>query len=344
MDSNSAKYQNNNLHTTIITILLFLLFCGTALSQDYNFTLNQRRGYDKIKVEIWVSTNSTTAQRLGNASLVLQYNQAYLQPSVTQELNNTDSILVIDANTTNPVININSQFDNQNGYGALASRFYSDGYYSLEITHNQLGVGGFLPNNTSTGKGSFVGVLTFDIIGNPSETDLTNIQWSNTSPGNVEVFDIDGNDIKSQSAFSNPINTTILGITILSPKQNNQVIDRDAKYILLDGAYLDAGYPIYFERSINPNQFNVINGSTYRTIDTNLAYMLDYSLNYDPLNVSSNTWLEVGRFAETDKQASSAKSSISGDIFEPKGSAFTITTATGGVINATNFRKPVRII
>jgi len=85
--------------------------------------------------------------------------------------------------------------------------------------------------------------------------------------------------LKPSITFINPVaNFTILGITLLSPNQPNQVIDRDANYRFLDGAYADAGYPIYFERSINPAVYNPMNSTTNRAIDSNVAYVFEYSL------------------------------------------------------------------
>jgi hypothetical protein len=92
------------------------------------------------------------------------------------------------------------------------------------------------------------------------------------------VFDINGRDIKSLSAFNNPpANYTIIGITLHSPNTDKQVINRGANYRFLEGAYNDAGYPIYFERSVNPTTYRTIT-TTNRNIDSNLSYVVEYSL------------------------------------------------------------------
>jgi hypothetical protein len=92
------------------------------------------------------------------------------------------------------------------------------------------------------------------------------------------VFDINGRDIRPLSAFNNPpANYTILGITLLSPNTDKQVIDRDATYRFLEGAYNDGGYPIYFERSVNTTTYKPIT-PTSRNVDSNLSYVLEYSL------------------------------------------------------------------
>jgi hypothetical protein len=104
----------------------------------------------------------------------LQYNTAFLFPSSDQSLLTTDSLFAIDANSPNPFTTITPEFHNANGYNSVASASYSTGFYSLEISHQELGSGGLQPK--TTGKGSLLGVLSFDIVGNPSETDLANIQ------------------------------------------------------------------------------------------------------------------------------------------------------------------------
>jgi hypothetical protein len=317
--------------------LLILCITLDIVAQDYQFILQPRRSYDKIKVEIWAKSLNPNTAKLGNASLVLQYNTAFLYPSIVQDLVKTDSLLPIEANSLNPYVVINTEFNSANGYNVLTSASYSAGYYSLEINHNTLGVGGLQPK--TTGYGSFLGNIWFDIVGNPSETDLANIQWSkSTFPGDIAVFDINGNNIESSIIFTDPDQTyKVLGITFLSPNGTNQVVDRDARYKFLDGAYFDAGYPIYFERSVNPAIYFPIT-TISKNIDDDLAYLLEYSLN------NGTTWNEIGRIAESDKNAQGIYYSA-GEIFEPKGTtAFTITAANGQQLNATTFRLPVRVI
>jgi hypothetical protein len=336
----------NNLRGKIIPMMVFVfaLFAITTIStdifaQNYEFSLVPRRAYDQLHIEIWARTLNSNAAKLGNSSLIIQYNTSFLTPSLAQDLYHTDTIIGIEANSPDPVAIIISEFNSVNGYSALTSGSYSAGYYSLEINHEELGVKGLQPK--SDVKGSFLGILSFDIIGNPSSTDLANIAWSkSTFPGDICVFDIDGNDIESLVTFVDaPANFTIIGVTLLSPIKNNLVIDRDANYKFLEGIYTSSGYPIYFERSINPSIYTPIT-PTSKNIDEDLGYLFEYSLD------GGTTWTEFGRAVETDKIASAAKSANykSGEIFEPKGTAYYITTENGYQLTAANFRKPLRII
>ena len=156
---------------------------------------------------------------------------------------------------------------------------------------NELGV---VPENF--GRGSFIGKLTFDIIGNPSDSDLADIIWStNTFPGEVRIFDSQGNDIKSKCNLINTdANFKVIGVTFLSPIFNKMVIDRDANYLFLTGEYANSGYPVYFERSVNPNLYSIPTAKPV-VVDESLAYLLEFSLD------NGVSWQEIGRAAETEK-------------------------------------------
>ncbi len=315
--------------------LFLLLFAGLELSaQYYEFSLLQRRRFDQIDVEVWAKAQQTGAPEVGNSSLVLKYNTAYLTPAATQVLNETDSI-AFNINQTNPIVTLNSGFSQSvNGYNPLSSRSYGMGYYALEVNLASLGQGGLAP--VETGKGSFLGKLTFDITGSPDQNSLTNIAWSdNTLPGEIQVFDKDSNSIKSNITFTNPDSYKVLGITILSPNINGQVVDRDADYDALSGDYAGGGYPIYFERSINPTIYTA-------PVDEDLAYVFQYSLN------NGGTWTEIGRVAETDQPSTTVgtdDSYTSGEIFNPNvGTSYTITTQNGAKIDNANYRKPLRVV
>jgi L-aminopeptidase/D-esterase-like protein len=54
--------------------------------------------------------------------------------------------------------------------------------------------------------------------------------------------------------------------------------------------------------------------------------------------------MEIGRVAETDKTPPATNINSVGDIFKPKGSAYTITSANGLQLNTNTFRLPVRVI
>lgn len=328
--------------------LRLLLFVATLVaispmdifSQNYEFTLNPRRAFDRLYVEIWAKSLSATAPKLGYGSLVIRYNTNFLVPSAVQMLSTTDSINTISASTSTAVVNVSSQFNGMNGYQPLASQSYTLGYYSLELTLDNLGSGGIVPS--SSGRGSFIGRLSFDIIGNPSDTALANISWSKTVlPGDVRAFDINGNDIENQITWTDPSQSyTVTGLTILSPNQPNMVVDRDGTYAVLTGEYADGGYPVYFERSINPSTYTIPVG-TAPALDEDLAYSFDYSLD------NGTNWIEFGRVTETDRPASSVANANyrTGEIFEPKaGGTYLITTQGGSQIGASNFRQPLRVV
>ena len=327
--------------TVGLYLILAIVSSITVSAQNYEFTLHPRRAYDQIQIEIWAKALNTNAPRLGSSSLVIQYNTSFFAPSVQQNLLRTDTLKTIEANSPQPIDTIITEFHNANGYSALLAGSYGNGFYSLEINHTELGVGGL--QLKTDGRGSFIGIITLNIIGNPTATDLANIQWSKaTQYGTVEVFDAAGNNIKSQIRFIDaPANYTVIGVTLLSPNKPNMVIDRDAIYRFLTGDFNDGGYPIYFERSINPNIYKVPTAQA-RNIDENLAYLLEYSLN------GGNTWTEIGRVAETDKTVSASNSSKaflkSGEIFEPRPASYFITTQTGTQLNQNTFRQPLRII
>ncbi len=315
--------------------LFLLLFAGLELSaQYYEFSLLQRRRFDQIDVEVWAKSLETGTPELGNSSLVLKYNTAFLAPAATQDLDATDSI-AFNINQSNPIVTINSNYSQSvNGYNPLSSRSYGMGYYALELNLATLGQNGLAPSQT--GKGSFLGKLTFDITGSPDQNSLTNIAWSdNVLPGEIQVFDKDSNSIKSNITFTNPGDYNVLGVTILSPNKYGQVVDRDADYAALSGDYSGGGYPIYFERSVNPTIYNA-------PIDEDLAYMFQYSLN------NGSTWTEIGRVAETDQPSTTVgpdDSYTSGEIFSPNvGTAYTITTQNGEQIDAANYRDPLRVV
>ncbi|MGI6369877.1 MAG: LamG-like jellyroll fold domain-containing protein [Candidatus Kapaibacterium sp.] len=344
----------NVLHNCIKKIIdsryylyLFSLFFASsflfAQDYDYEFTIKPRRAFDQIILEFWAKSLKANTAPLGNASLVLQYNTSFFAPAQSQSLIATDSIAKFDANSPNPVITIHSNFDNANGYSPLAATSYSNGFFSLEITHNILGSLGLAPD--TAGRGSFLGKIALTIIGNPTETDLANIKWSTSSfPGELRVFDRDGNDIKSLINFIDPDpNFTVIGVSFLSPNFEKMVVDIDENYLFLTGDYAQGGYPIYFERSVNPNSYSAPTGKPL-FVDENLAYLFEYSLD------NGETWLELGRATETEKNASTiTKPSVvanykSGRLFEPKGNNYVISSLNGEQINTETYRKPLRVI
>lgn len=316
-------------------LFVFFFLAAEAVSEVYDLTLNQRRKYDQIEVEIWAKSIADEAPAFGSASLIIQYDVNYLIPSTVQELQTTDSIN-FDVNIPNPIDDISSEFHDDNGYSALGSQNYSEGFYSLEVNIITLGDQGIVPD--FNGRGSFVGKVTFDIIGNPDDAALTAIEWSkalDSEPGHIRIFDADSNDIGDDVTFTDPDDFTVTGIQVISPNKYGQVIDRDQDYECLPGAYAGGGYPIYFERSINPEEYD-------SPIDEDLGYLLQYSLN------DGGSWSNIGRVAETDKSSSSVgndPSYISGDVSSPSSSgAYIITNQDGEKLDNSNYRDPIRVL
>lgn len=319
--------------------ILITLAAGDVLSQVYEMSLSQRRRFDQIHVEIWAKSTDANSPELGYASLVVQYNTTFLQPAASQNLSMTDTVNV-DVNQVDPIDTLNSQFNSSNGYSALGSQNYGTGYYSLEVNLSQLGTLGVVPFDS--GRGSFIGKLIFDIIDNPSTTDLTAINWSqSTFPGDVRVFDADSNDIETSVTFVTPGDFTVTGFTILNPDQEGQVVDMDLNYASLTGDYAAGGYPIYFERSVNPTEFD-IPGITPPALDEDLAYLIEYS------NDDGTNWSEIGRVAESDRSSTITGSSSAyrtGNIFNPSTtSSYVLSSKNGEQITIDNYREPVRVI
>lgn len=317
----------------IIIALVLMLTSEYSVSQSYEMTLQQRRRFNQIHVEVWAKAISENSPKLGYASLIMQYNPSYLKPADIQESFNTDSINV-NVNQINPVDSINSGFHLVNGYQSLNTRSYGEGFYSLEVTLSQLGNEGIIPS--SSGKGSFIGKVIFDIIDNPSATDLTLIEWSKSAlPGNIQLFDADSSSIKSTATWTDPGDFTVTGITILSPNKFGQVVDRDEEYGSLSGAYTGGGYPLYFERSVSPALYQA-------PVDEDIAYDFEYSLD------NGSTWINIGRVRETDRFASVVGDDINyltGEIFNPDlGNSFTITTHKGRRIDQNTYRHPLRVV
>lgn len=324
--------------------MLFLIFTVSGVetfAQEWTFSLNQRRANDHIFVEIWAKAEPGDTNRLGEASLTLDYNTTFLRPTSTTSgvgVHRTDSIN-FDIDQANPVVNINSQFHSGNGYQSLGAQAYesgSDKKYGLEVRMSTLGSGGLALD--STGRGSFLGRLWFEIIGSPTDSSTTDITW-NTDPtvGDLRLFDRFGNDVEAQTTFASVTTANIVGITVLNPNGPSEVVDRDKLYTSVN-LNNNGGYPIYFERS------GLALGALPGTTAT--AYLLEYSLN------GGSSWIEFGRVAES-TLASVAVGSIAahvgGDISTNATTAF-ITTHTGAnlttlkTITAANFFAPLRVV
>lgn len=336
---------------TLIAFSLFmLLFVAEPLiaQQYYEFSLRQRRAYDQIHVEIWakdITDDATTAPKLGNASFVVAYDDSYLDPApdATQQMyRSTADSIQKNVDDASPIVALTSEYHAANGYSSLNSRDYGTGFYSLEVHLSSLGTGGLIPS--STGRGSFIGKIVFDIIDDtdpnwldPDNTSLTGIKWSTSSAAPVAVNDVDGEiDIDANSTLTQPADFQLFGITVVSPDFNAQVIDRD----LDRSAWMTSdynGYPIYFERSVDPSDY--ASGSV---VDDDLGFLLEYSTD------GGTNWSDIGRVAESDQTASAVSGNIdeyiSGDLTPQTGGLYMITSQDGTQLTTTNYRNPVRVV
>lgn len=282
----------------LLTTLFTLLIAADAFSQVYQATLNQRRYGDQLHVDVWIRSLTSTAPKLGEASLVIQYNSSFLTPAAVQAPQSTDTV-GNDADVAAPTVTVNSPFHNANGYQNLASQSYGSGFYSLEVRQATTPGTGFTP--ATTNRGTFIGKLIFDITNLNTLTDntLSLVQWSaSTLPGDIVIYDYSENNIESSVTFANPGNYTIRGITILNPNGPSEVVDRDRGYASVTVPATVAGYPIYFERSgllATAGQYNT----------TGAAYRFEYSLD------GGTSWVELGRSTEE-----AIAGSTDGEIFE----------------------------
>lgn len=281
-----------------------IMLCADAFAQgNYEFTINQRRMGNQIGAEIWVRSLTSSAPNLGNATVSILYDNNFLKPAAlaanSNPANTTDSI-DFDVDIAMPLQTISSPYaDNTYGYQALTGQAQSawtgtDSVYVFQLDIN-LAAGsstGFQP--ASTGRGTFVGLVKFDIVNYATLLDAstTGIKFNpNNFVGKIAIFDINGTDQTSNSTLTDPSNFTVRGITILGPNQPNQAVNRfpNPAYASLIN---NQGYPVYFERS----GLGYTNGGTAsnRYGSRKYAYQLDYSLD------DGSSWNLIGRVAETD--------------------------------------------
>lgn len=332
------KSKLNYLRFFFFVLISLFISNELAFSQEYQFTMKLRRKVDQIHAEIYAKSRNNLSPRLGFASLVLEYNTTYLKPAAQQNPSFTDTVSVLIENP-DPIDTLNSAFHGKNGYTNLQNSFYGDSHYSLELNLANLGVAGIRPD--TLGRGSYLGKIVFDIVGNPTNNVTSDIKWStSTLPGDIRVFDTDSNDIESKVTFINPANMNIIGISILNPNMFRQVVDRDESYPSLTGDYKDAGYPIFFERTLAQNIYKIKTNPF--ALDEKVAYAAEYSTD------AGATWVEFGRFIETNRNARSINANpnfYSGDILNTNSTlSFMLTGQEGRVIDASNYKNPLRFI
>ena len=309
----------------VVIAMLLLMFAIDVVGQDYEFNIVQRRKYDQIHAEIWVKSLKPNPSVIGDASIWLEYNSAFLRPN-TNTVNGIADSISSNIDQANPLIQINSSFNSTNGYASL-SALNNQTNIGIRARLISMGSGGFIP--LQTGRGSFLGKIVFDIINNPAINAQTGLKFLTSNPA-TNILDVNSTNITSKVSLKQPSNFTIIGVTLLSPKFNGQVIDRDKPYLSLANTYQGVGYPIYFERSISPQ-------ANPGTINGNIAYSIDYN---------DGSWKEIGRVADHNSQAlGSSPLYRSGDIARPTGvGTLVITSSSGQAIGTSNFRNPLRVL
>ena len=331
----------------------FMILAADVLSaaQTYEFSINVRRLGNQVGAEIWVKSLTSDAPKLGNCTYSINYRSDFLNPADPSEYvyYQTDSIItdVNHAGTSSipnyPYQEITSPFHNDNGYSAIQVNGGSDypdgsgyGYAELEIRFTgNASTQGFQP--ATTGKGSFLGMIVFDIADytNLSDTSTVGFAHNTRAYPTITINDVDNNSYSvSDLSFDDPTATTIEGITVLNPKGPYEAVDRDAQYLSLPVA----GYPVYFERS------GLLNTSSYSYGTPYLAYVMTYSMD------GGTSWSNVMRFAETGDsiKASEYDNYASGELETRFGGVpgYIVTQANGDPLTSggTGYGGIVRVI
>jgi Concanavalin A-like lectin/glucanases superfamily/Secretion system C-terminal sorting domain len=291
----------------LLLMLIALIITATEVfAQDYTLELNQRRMGDQLGVEFWLRRDNSSAKRIASLSMAVTYNTALLQPASTSGYapQSTDSILT-SLEGSSAYVPITSPFHSADGFAALGAQASNDGtnyVYGLNASLTNPGAGEVAGNYVdvgTAGKGTFVGMLVFDIINHSSLTasDSANFELNTlTSIGKFELLGYTGLDTVASLTDGNLTlvsvpNIAIRGIDILNPNGPLEAVNRDKQYTFMSVA----GYPLYFERSglITPSATK-----RYGTAEE-LAYEFSYST-----DANNTSWTEFMRVAETRDAAS----------------------------------------
>ncbi len=319
--------SGSRLFLLLIASFLMVQTIMQAQTQYYEITTNQRRMGDTIGVEFWIKSLTSDSPNLGNMSIALTYNRSFLSPANPSDysLATTDSVGWNVNSTSSSYTTITSPFSNSfttdYGYSALQAQAGNNGsiyVYQLDVSIN-LGEEGYQPS--TEGRGSFVGMLKFQITedSNLDCDDLTQVQINEaTSIGDFVIFDVEGNDVEDNTTLTQPGDFTIQGITILNPDGKNETVNPSKDYQTLDVK----GYPIFYERS------GLLTSGSATYGEPELAYSVDYSTD------NGSTWqTDEIRFAESSQSFSSASFTkySSGDIgwVTISSNSFVVTTAAG---------------
>lgn len=289
--------------------LLLVMTGAEAYAQNYEMTMTPRRLGNQVGVEIWVKSLTPAAAPLGAMNIGVSYNGSKLLAEDfvrnNQPSSKTDAVQFdVDAAEPLPYYTISSEFH------ASPARGFEDlggsritGMVSgttryvavLDVRVTSVLGPGFTP--ASTGRGSFVGLLRFNILdaNTLTDTDLAGFMFNPYNTLNTTVvMSADGlTNLTDQVTFTNPADFTIRGITVLNPNQLDQTVNRYPENPYLS-MRTNRGYPIYFERSglATPGA-----GAAYGS--EKFAYRLEYSLD------AGSSYTEFGRVAESRTDASS---------------------------------------
>ena len=267
-----------------VIIVLAGMVSETFAQQYYAFSTKYRRLGNRVGIEIWVKSLTANAPMLGSFTYPVSFNSNFLTPAaLTYSADQTDSVSS-NVDQTNPVITISSGYSSANGYNAIMVS-NGIGYAELEITY----AGGVGLQPATTGRGTFVGKIEFDITNYATltSTDMASIVTRTSGVPSVAVADINGNILTASNyTITDANNITIKGISILNPN-GGETVNRNYTYASL----AVNGYPIYFERS------GLLDVSTYSYGSEPLAYNVAYSLD------GGTSFTNSFRFAETSAQA-----------------------------------------
>jgi Concanavalin A-like lectin/glucanases superfamily len=322
-------------------ILIEIFFVGGYAQDDvYEFSINQRRRYDQIHAELWVKRFADSPPTLGYVNIFINYNSKYLKIASSQSVATADS-LHSEIDQYNPIRNFSSPFNGTNGYGNLVLTEYDTTTAVIKISPDGGGTTGY--RVSEDGRGTFVGKVIFDIVNGPRPVDLSEMLINESlsiveDPVHNSMMDL--NIIK----LTDPDEFSIIGVTLLSGVSIGNVIDRNKDYKCLEyyndqiqtnSVYKGAGYPIFYEHSVNPQEY-------IGAVDVGISWIIDRSTD------GGRSWEEIGRFAETNTKSTSVDGSlISGEIAKDingKNNTYIMTSWKNEKINSQNYRQPRRTI
>ncbi len=305
------------------------------IAGDLILETKHRRRYDEIHIEIWIKSSDSYSPNITSAKFHLNYDSSSLVPIKFLE-NSTDS-LSVNIDQINPVVDIISPVGSAKGLSTPQIFAINDS--TSEIVFGFTRVNNLLQGikADNLGMGTFLTKLKFKIKDSINVNAISGITWNIDS---TIIYDENNRDISEKLILKSDSNFKVIGITLLSPILENSVIDRDKNYVSLSGSYSGKGYPIYFERSVDPSKY-IIPTAQKPLIDKNLAYTLE-------VNIGDSVWNDFGRFVESDEQSSTILNNnlhYTGSISNPNSiSSYILTTQRGSKLTIDNFRQPVRFL